>query len=180
MFVKSLLSLSVVAAFVLSNCSGLPKASSVNKNSVSETSIPGEIIPIQSLSEKRASHSATLLPNGNVVVIGGMERNGVFFDSAEIFNPETNKFTLSKSKMNMVRVSHTATLLSDGKILILGGWSNRDAPEAAAEIYDPQTDSFALVGNMARKRAGHTVTLLEDGKVLIAGGYDGKEHLDST
>lgn len=162
------------------NCSGSTRTSSANENLVSEFSDAGKIIPIQNLSEKRASHSATLLPNGRVVVIGGMERNGVFFDTAETFDPATNKFTVSKSRMNMVRVGHTATLLPDGKILIVGGWSNRGAPEASAEIYDPQTDSFAAIANMSRKRSAQTATLLENGKVLIAGGFDGGEHLNDT
>ncbi len=68
------------------NCSSLPKTSSANETAVSDFSDAGKITPIQNLSEKRASHSATLLPNGKVVVIGGMERNGVFFDTAETFD----------------------------------------------------------------------------------------------
>jgi len=162
------------------NCSSLPKISSANESSAQESSTVGKIISIQNLSEKRASHSATLLPNGKVVIIGGMERNGVFFDTAEIFDPETNKFIVSKSKMNMARVGHTATLLPDGKILIVGGWSNRDTPEASAEIYDSQADSFTAIRGINRKRSGQTATLLESGKVLIAGGFDGKENLNDT
>ena len=162
------------------NCSSLPKTSLANENSAHESSSVGKIIPLQNLSERRASHSATLLPNGKVVIIGGMQRNGVFFDSAEIFDPETNKFTVLKSKMSMARVGHTATLLPDGKILIVGGWSKGNAPEATAEMYDPQADSFVSVGNMVRRRSGQTATLLENGRILIAGGYDGSENLNDT
>lgn len=106
------------------NCSGLPKSSFANVSSVSEVSSVGKIIPVGNLSEKRAGHSATLLANGKVVVIGGMERNGIFFDSAEIFDAETNKFTVSKSRMSRARTGHTATLLPDGKVLIVGGYGN--------------------------------------------------------
>ncbi len=170
----------LLTVLALLNCSSLPKTFSANENPASESSTVGKIVSIQNLSEKRASHSATLLPNGKVIVIGGMERNGVFFDTAETFDPEINKFTVSKTKMSMARVGHTATLLPNGKILIAGGWSQGDAPEATAEIYDPQTDSFAAIANMHRKRSGQTATLLENGKVLIAGGSDGGENLNDT
>jgi N-acetylneuraminic acid mutarotase len=140
----------------------------------------GKIVETAKLSEARASHTATLMANGKVLIAGGMERNGVFFDDADIFDPKTNSFAPCKNKMSKKRVSHTATRLLDGKVLIVGGWSNRDLPEMSAELFDPQTEKFTTAGNLNRRRAAHTETLLENGKVLITGGFDGRDNLSEA
>lgn len=153
---------------------------SAQKNAAVAIQTYGKISEIAKLSEARASHSATLLKNGTVLIAGGMERNGVFFESADIFDPKTNTFKQAKGKMSVRRVSHAALLLPDGKVFISGGWPNQDSPGMSAEIYDPQTETFTPIGNMNFRRAAHTVTLLENGKVLIAGGFDGKENLSEA
>ena len=139
----------------------------------------GKVSEIGKLSEARAAHTATRLKDGKILIAGGMERNGVFFDDADIFDPQINKFARAKNKMSIRRVSHTATLLPDGKVLSVGGWSNR-LPERSAEIYDPQTEKFTPVGNTLHRRSGHSATLLDNGKVLIAGGFDGQNCLSET
>ncbi len=129
------------------------------------------------LEKARAAHTATRLLNGDVLIVGGMHKNGVFYDEAEVFDPNKNSFTTLKNKMTKKRVSHTATLLKDGRVLIVGGWSNRNAPETSVEIFNPKTREFIAVGNTKFRRSGHSSTLLENGKVLIAGGYDGDKNL---
>ena len=42
--------------------------------------------------EPRSGHSATLLPNGKVLIAGGMRRNQDFYRSAELYDPATGKF----------------------------------------------------------------------------------------
>ncbi len=154
----------IVFVFVIlsANCSAQKK--SVDVATAEKTY--GKINETANLSVARASHTATRLPDGKVIIIGGMERNGVFFDSAEIFNQKTNNFTLIKGKMSIARVGHTATLLPNGKILIVGGWSNGDAPESSAEIYNPNTETFTPIGNAHNRLSGHIATLLDNGKVL--------------
>ncbi len=168
----------IVLVFIIltADCSAQKKP--INVSTFQQTY--GKISETAKLSEARASHTATLLPNGKVIIIGGMERNGVFFESAEIFNPQTDNFTKAKGKMSIKRVGHTATLLPDGKILIVGGWSNRDLPESSAEIYDPKTDTFTSIENAHHRLSGHAAMLLDNGKVLIAGGSDGKSGLSDV
>jgi N-acetylneuraminic acid mutarotase len=169
----------VLAIFICfaTNCSAQEK--SVGVAGFKQTQTYGKITEIGKLSEARAAHTATRLNDGKILIAGGMERNGVFFDDADIFDPKTNNFTQAKNKMSIKRVSHTATLLPDGKVLIVGGWSNR-LPEASAEIYDPKTETFTPIGNTHRRRSGHSATLLDNGKVLIAGGFDGQERLSEA
>lgn len=163
---------------------GLTASCTAQQNSIGSADLQaaqtyGKISEIGNLSEARAAHTATRLKNGKFLITGGMERNDVFFDNADIFDPQTNTFARAKGKMSIKRVSHTATLLANGKVLIVGGWSNR-LPEQSAEIYNPETETFTVIGNSLRRRSGHSATLLDDGKVLIAGGFDGQNCLNEV
>jgi WD40 repeat protein len=126
---------------------------------------------IMTMHEMRASHTATLLPNGKVLIVGGFKKvrtyDQVYFNSAELYDPQTNTFGTT-GKLNVARCGHTATLLGDGTVLIVGGGNNQ--PLASAELYDPRSGTFVPVGMMAASRQGHTATLLKDGNVLIVGG----------
>lgn len=170
----------VLAVFIsfAANCSAQEKSVDLAGSQAAQTY--GKIVEIGKSSEARASHTATRLNDGRILIAGGMERNGVFFDAADVFDPKTNNFARAKNKMSIKRVSHTATLLPDGKVLLVGGWSNRDVPEISAEIYDPKTEKFTVIRNANRRRSGHTATLLANGKVLITGGFDGKENLSEA
>ncbi len=121
-------------------------------------------------SSPRIFHSATLLPNGTVLLTGGLSVSGdsaTALNTADIYDPSTDSFT-STGNMTADREGHTMTLLRNGKVLVAGGKS--DAFLASAEIYDPSSGQFSAAGNMSTARKGHTATLQPDGRVLIAGG----------
>jgi Galactose oxidase, central domain len=123
----------------------------------------------------RVFHTATLLPDGKVLIIGGDDRYGNVYASAEIFDPSTGVFAATGS-MAYARSAHTATLLANGKVLVAGGAGpNGDVP--TAELYDPSTGEFTTTGNMTQPRFFHTATLLNDGKVLLTGGNDATAEL---
>jgi WD40 repeat protein len=116
-----------------------------------------------SMPDAQAYDAATLLPSGQVLVVGGYE------SSAELYNPRTGTWTLT-GPMNAARNLSTATLLSNGEVLVAGGNSN--GPQASAELYNPATNSWTLTGSMHTARYQHTATLLQNGQVLVAGGYN--------
>ncbi len=127
----------------------------------------GTFTLIGAMGARRNLHTATLLPNGKVLIAGGTWSN----PSAELYDPATGTFTATGS-MGTNRWGHTATLLPNGKVLIAGGEafaSNNTL--ASAELYDPATGTFTATGSLATPRRSYTATLLPNGKVLIAGGY---------
>jgi lipopolysaccharide export system protein LptA len=119
----------------------------------------------------RAGHTATLLPNGKVLIAGGF--NGSYLASAELYDPTTRIFTQTRS-MVAARSGHAATLLNNGKVLLAGGVGTGWTFLADAELYDPATNTFAATGAMTTARESHTATLLKNGNVLIMGGHKGR------
>jgi N-acetylneuraminic acid mutarotase len=145
---------------------GLIACSSVgdtHKASVDE----GVVAPAAGMKTARSGHTATSLPNGNVLIAGGMTGNGNYYDTVEIYSPATKIFRPARS-MSARREGHTTTLLPDGKVLIAGGYDGDYL--ASAEVYDPATDSFTTTGRMTVARSEHIAVLLNNGKVMLAGG----------
>jgi N-acetylneuraminic acid mutarotase len=128
-----------------------------------------------SLKTARQDHTATLLPNGKILVAGGSSADYATLASAELYDPTTDSWGLAGS-MAVPRTNHTATLLQDGKVLITGGLDDSGTPLASAELYDSGDNSWlpADVGpqNMGTTRIFHLATLLADGRVMVTGGFD--------
>jgi hypothetical protein len=120
----------------------------------------------------RSGHTATLLKNGKVLIVGGWTGRYEARRAAELYDPETNSFTPT-GDMVIERAGNTATLLPDGRVLLAGGVDRNENALASAELYDPATGSFSLTGAMADPRGAHTATALKNGQVLIAGGGSG-------
>ena|SRR3990172_7072929 len=79
----------------------------------------------QRMHETRASHTATVLPDGRVLIAGGFRKgpdgySQIYSHTAEVFDPKTQIFTLT-GEMHSERSGHTATLLPNGNVLIAGG-----------------------------------------------------------
>ncbi len=130
-----------------------------------------ELSPALTMNAPRAAHTATLLPDGKVLLAGGFRPQGtaeIAIASAELYDPQTNSF-MPTNDMNEPRSGHTATLLPNGKVLIVGGWGPNQRL-ATAELYDPAAGTFSYAASLFEPRASMTATLLQDGRVLIAGG----------
>ncbi|WP_413575488.1 Kelch repeat-containing protein [Bdellovibrio sp. HCB290] len=120
------------------------------------------------LTESRSHHTATLLANGKVLVVGGRS-DLTFRATAELYDSNTNSWS-SANSMSVARASHTATLLQDGRVLVAGGQTGNVTYTASLEIYDPATNSWSAAGSLPVARARHAAVLFPNGKVLIVGG----------
>jgi hypothetical protein len=131
---------------------------------------PGSGSTTGSMAAGRASHTATLLPNGQVLVAGGYYNDGTAqaLRSAELYDPKAGTWSATNS-MYFDRLSHTATLLPSGKVLVTGG-SYPYLSDNTCELYDPATGAWSNANPMYGSRSSHTATLLPNGKVLVAGG----------
>jgi hypothetical protein len=130
-----------------------------------------------SMADRRAQHTATLLPNGKVLVTGGYDAasNSGVRVSAELYDSATGTWSPT-GNLTHPRFYHTATLLRSGKVLVAGGYSVRypvATVEATAELYDPATGTWTETGSLNGPRLNHTATLLASNKVLVTGGSTG-------
>jgi hypothetical protein len=118
------------------------------------------------LATPRKFHTATLLPNGKVLVAGGNDGNSPL-NSAELYDPTTGTWS---STPNLNAPVHTATLLSNGKVLVLEGYADADGHiTSSAELYEPATGTWTSTGAPKSARSFHTAILLPNGKVLVLG-----------
>jgi N-acetylneuraminic acid mutarotase len=120
------------------------------------------------MQDPREGHTATRLPDGTVLVVGGWTSAGAPLASVEIYNPATNAWRRAANLL-VPRAGHTATLLVNGKVLVTGG-SSASAFLSSAELYDMSNDTWSPAASMAVPRRNHTATLLSNGKVLVAAG----------
>jgi hypothetical protein len=130
----------------------------------------GKFSPTGPMVTHRYQHSATLLADGDVLIVGGVGDLSNALDSAELFDPGTGTFRAT-GRMTKARIEPTVTTLQDGRVLVAGGASAGDpVPMSSAEIYDPLAGTFAATGSMTTERWHQTATLLPNGRVLMAGG----------
>jgi alpha-tubulin suppressor-like RCC1 family protein len=128
-----------------------------------------------SLAGARYEHSATLLPDGQVLVAGGSNSSNL--NTCEIYHPVTGTWSAAAA-MAGAREGHAAILLATGKVLVVGG-NNSGAALATAWLFDPAAGMWAATGSLATARVNPAVTLLANGKVLVTGGRNGP-HFNSA
>ena len=143
-------------------------------------------VPTGSMGTARYGHTATLLPDGRVLVAGGyttVTNVTPYFTevlsyptaSAELYNPATGIWTPC-APMKVPRDGHTATVLRNGTVLVVGGPSDPSSgefygiPLDTCEIYDPALNTWRYTSPLLKGRQLHAATLLADGRVLVAGG----------
>lgn len=112
----------------------------------------------------RLGHTATLLNDGRVLIVGGELGSGADV-SAEIFDPGFSTFSQVEG-VDFAREDHAAVLMPDGTVLIVG---SKEDNVRVVERFDPTTDSFSPAGVLRESYFSLTATLLPDGSVLIVG-----------
>ena len=137
------------------------------------------------LNTPRSAHSATMLPNGNVLLIGGNTGTGyaaapeVYDYVANTLTPASAALAPATAAMAVPRANHRATLLADGRVLITGGVVNT-TETGVIEIFTPGQGFTTAAGALTTARQAHAAVLLKDGNVLIAGGKNQGTPLNSA
>src|SRR5438874_12033664 len=119
----------------------------------------------------RASHTATLLPNGKVLVVGGCA--DVFSDhaSAELYDPASGTWSATGSLV-IGRGGHTATLLPNGRVLIAAGVGYSGGLATAELYYTAQLDTTQPLLNISTRARVLTQDEVLIGGFIITGAQD--------
>lgn len=122
-----------------------------------------------SMSSTHDGHSATLLLNGRVLVVGGYNFSN---PNEELFNPLSNSWSTVGILSSTGLSAHTATLLQNGYVLVAGGVDGITNPHvrSSAHLFNPSTNSWSIAASMTSARYGQKAILLTDGRVLVTGG----------
>jgi hypothetical protein len=133
----------------------------------------------------RAGHTATWLLNtsggagGYVLVTGGTTTGGVIVNSAELYDPAANTWTLLPAPMVDARTGHPATLLPNSSVLLSGG-SNVSGLVSSMEQFNLTSQGFSSADGLPTARKNHAAAALSDGRVLLVGGTDASGTLATT
>jgi len=126
----------------------------------------------------RINHTAQALPDGRVLIIGGLGEdplgpNAIAVRDVEAYDPATGEFTVI-GQLSEGRTQPQVTLLKDGKVLVSGG-VGLDAQQnlvvsSTVEVFDPSSGTSSTPVPMSEPRRNHVAVTLTDGRVLLAGG----------
>lgn len=125
----------------------------------------GKFSATGAMTTARMYEVATLLPNGKILVTGGLYiykprlRYAVATATAELFDPATGTWS-SAGSMSVARSGHSAIVMQNGKVLVVGA--------GKADIYDPATNTWTPTGSPVSASTGAPAVLLQNGMVLAA------------
>jgi hypothetical protein len=138
------------------------------------------------MTNARAEHMATALPNGDILITGGYAKvpnadgSAPGTATADIYHPATGLMETGL-KMRHARQGHTATLIEgcncplDGAVLIASGADQTFKATTSAELYIPGT-GFVTTGSLKSGRVTAGATLFPTGQfagqVVIIGGIN--------
>ena len=123
------------------------------------------------LNQPRTNHSASLLPDGTVMLFGGTGAAGDILDTAEVYDPYMETLSTVGSIGLLPRSGHTATVLTDGRLFIVGGIGADRHSLLEAELYNSATRrSERFDVRIDSARINQIAALLPNRSVLLWGG----------
>lgn len=130
-----------------------------------------------SMHEPRVECAASRLPDGRILVSGGIHDSDDIgnwaqpaTNTCEIYDPVTDTWTLTDTLATARNFVRTVTL-DDNTILTVGGELNRGAL-SSCQTYDPSTDTWGTTSSMHAPRITAEVLKMSDGNVMTIGGWD--------
>jgi len=136
----------------------------------------GKFTPADVAFTARGGHKAIMLPDGKILIVGGIVlqdgRTLLTNDvNAEIYDPVTDSLAVTGAYVKPIPQSWTTgTLLLDGRVLLTG--CALDCSVGVTEVFDPRSGEFSSTGSMRGWLNENTATLLVDGIVLFVGNAE--------
>ena len=172
-----------VSLFVAPAAVALVVAAIALQSGVGQRPVAREWLPVGDLAVARAYASATVLADGSVLVVGGLDGDARdhTITRSELFEPlAAASVPLSQDVLG--RIHHTATRTGD-LVVVTGGVELRGKDWVAldrTDVFDARTRTWRTAGALAQARSDARATALKDGRVLVAGGNDGPHMLTSV
>lgn len=129
----------------------------------------GKVLSRHAMITGRAKHAATVLKDGSVLVVGGVDAQGKTLASAEKYEPDSDSWH-SVASMHQPRFNHTAVLLADGLVMVIGGVDEKQQVLDNVEIYDPKTSLWSQGPSLPANVRAESALQLANGDVLVADG----------
>jgi hypothetical protein len=125
--------------------------------------------PVAPVPVNKNAHTATLLPDGKVMIAGGRVSGGERQSSVYLYDPVEDEW-IAAGSLGTARQNHSAVLLPDGRPVVLGGQPAAALATTSVEIFDPLTRTWSAAGSLLSPRFLHTTLLALNGKLVTIGG----------
>ena len=124
----------------------------------------------------RREHTATLLRDGTILVVGGRPVRGGATNLAERYDPRTGLWR-DAGRLRDARLGHTASLLSDGSVMVIGGdsaglWPWQQHGLTTVERYLPDKNRWVRLASLPQGITRHVAVTLTNDAILVGGGMD--------
>ena len=97
-------------------------------------------MPAGQFAVSRAGHTATILSDGRVLVVGGAGSASTIA-LAEVYDPVRNDWSPAGS-LTLSRTNHSASTMSDGRVIVAGGWGDNGSAGHLVELFDPRVGTW--------------------------------------
>jgi hypothetical protein len=136
------------------------------------------------LSQPRAYATAVALPDGQILVVGGLDRDdpNITNSESELVNVKTGAVTVLEQKL-VGRLHQTMTPASADRIVVAGGVvfeKTHWAPVGTVDVYLPPERKWVPASPLLEPRSDHAATTLLTGMVMVIGGNQGPRLLQSA